>query len=873
MIWLRTLVILIDIYLLLSLGAWFALRYLQWRVQRSGRSLDSGAERLVALSEGIRAHSGRWPLEPRPGRYAVPDQLARDHLAIARSAVAEAEALRPLLASPPYLRVSLAQALALGALLPLLRALRAWRDARALWRLIDRAANSLDTVEKQGQAVDGIPSRARATLNEIRAEVSRLSAVLESVEEQGMMGLERTSWQLAEIGMKAEHALDRLASASNAPQAIYEIDKELGEAGADLQELDKFLGEAAEARGRAQSLLARVFSALDLVEERWKALRARGAVEPPLATAIEELRARSGRLPDLERSPSLDRFQKVTRAALALDTDIQALAQRLDGLDEAMRDAKDAVTEAQASLAETMEMCQALGRADGTLQPDLSLTLVGQAHQTAVLAEEARTEGTSDGYARATAIADQALQTLTQARQGLAEMPDAVRQAQKRLEALSDAERQAWQNRLAALTRDLQAYPRHWARGLEREANEAAAALASVDRALADTPEEVRARRRFSQSALLVAQEALARGLEQAEVAEQRLASLETNLHRIAELRERLEKAIADIAERTLPALQALRPQMLAELQQRLDRFTGTFGDESRLYLDPAQVDYDEALDRWLPAVRQEIEELAGEQRASVRHYHKMAHEAIHRIDRLWARLQRLDPYAMPVPEEDVQSLGRELDAWRAAVEYEAENPASLRDLIARDAKNLERRLEETVREIEESRARLVALSKDYQRLAANNERIDALVRQAETESHWARLSWGAEEARAAWEEAIALERESAGARTLAQAVDRLQRGANAARRAESLYQGLERQIASALGRLDGELQTIGRLAERAARLEESLRQEQRPDEAREVSAQLDAANRALDLAAQATMFDDALRHLRTARQAIEQAL
>ncbi len=163
------------------------------------------------------------------------------------------------------------------------------------------------------------------------------------------MGLERTSWQLAEIGMKAEHALDRLASASNAPQAIYEIDKELGEAGADLQELDKFLGEAAEARGRAQSLLARVFSALDLVEERWTALRARGAVEPPLATAIEELRARSGRLPDLERSPSLDRFQKVTRAALALDTDIQALAQRLDGLDEAMRDAKDAVTEAQAS--------------------------------------------------------------------------------------------------------------------------------------------------------------------------------------------------------------------------------------------------------------------------------------------------------------------------------------------------------------------------------------------------------------------------------------------------------------------------------------------------------------------------------------------
>ncbi len=873
MIWLRVAIGLIDVYLLLSVGAWIALRYVQSRVQSSHRSLDSGAEHLKALTRAIQEQTGRWPLEARPGRYAVPDELARTNLTTARTSVAEAETLRPLLAKASYGRVSLREALALGALAPLAHAVRSWNDARTLWRHIDRAAAALDVVEKQAAQVDGIPSRTRATLNELRAEVSRLSAVLESVEEQGMMGLERTSWQLAEIGMQAENALDRLSSATDAPQTVYEIDKELGGAGAVLQELDQFLGEASEARGRAQNLLARVYSALDLAEERWKVLRALGAAEPDLQTTVEGLRARASRLPELERSASLDRFQKITREALSLDTDIQAFVLRLDALDERIRESKEALTDAQESLSQTMVMCQEMGRADGTLQPDLSLTLVGQAHQVVEQAEGARAEGTSDAYARAVALADQALQTLTQARQGLAEMPDSVRQVRKSLDALSDGERNAWRERLAAISAELRAYPLHWARNLEREATEAQAALSEAEQAIGEAPEDVRSRRRFSQTGLLQAQEALSRARDRLEVAKQRVSSLETALARIVELRGRLEEAITEIGERTLPALEELRPQMLPELQQRLDQLIGTFGDESQLYRNPAQVDYDEAMDRWLPTIRQQVDELAGEQRSSIRHYHKMGHEAIHRIDRLWARLQRLDPYAMPVPEEDVQSLGRDLDAWRASVEYDADNPASLRDLIARDAKALEGRLEQVIGQIEQDRGRLSELAREYQRLAANNERIDGLVAYTETESHWAHLSWGAEEARSTWESAVALERESAAARALTQAVDRLQRAVNTARRAESLYQAIERQITSALARLDGELQTIGRLEDRAQRLEESLRAEQRADAAHAVTQQIDAANRALDLASQATTFDDALRHLRTARAAVEQAL
>ena len=47
--------------------------------------------------------------------------------------------------------------------------------------------------------------------------------------------------------------------------------------------------------------------------------------------------------------------------------------------------------------------------------------------------------------------------------------PDAVRQVRKLLDALSDGERSAWRERLAAVTRELQAYPQHWARHLDRE--------------------------------------------------------------------------------------------------------------------------------------------------------------------------------------------------------------------------------------------------------------------------------------------------------------------------------------------------------------------------------------------------------------------
>ncbi len=874
MIWLRILVLLIDLYLVLSLGAWFALRFAQWRAQRSRRSLVNGAEALRNLAEGIGRHTGRWPREPRPGRYAAPDELAREHLANLRTSVAEAEALRPSLQSVPIISLTLPQVLALQALPPLVQAVRAWRDARALWRLVDRASASLEVLDAQAQIVDGIPSRTRATLNETRAEATRLTAVLEAVEEQGMQGLERTSWQLAEIGMKAEHALDRLSAATDEPQTVYEIDRDLGEASAYLQEIDRFLGEASEARLRAQNLLTRVYSALGLVEERWQGLQARGAAEPALAAEVDDLRARAQRLPDVERaSASMDNYQKVTRQALVLDTDIQAAMQQLDRIDTLMRESKDALGDAQQSLADTMAMCQEMSGEDPTLQPDLSLSLVARAHQLCEESEAHRAEGTMEAYQEAMAAADEALETLTQARQGLAEMPDAVKRVQRLLRDVSIEQRGAWRGRFQSICEGLRAYPVHWDRTHEREAAAAEAALAEAEAALAQAPGDVREGRRYTQTGLLQSVESLTAAQEQMEQAQRSVANLENELKRIEDVHHALDEEIREISERTLPALVELRAQMLPELQQRLDRLVGTFSDESRLYLEPTRVDYDEATDRWLPSIKRQIDELAGEHRSSVRQYHKMQRETVHRIDRLWGRLQRMDPYQLPAPEEDIQALVRDLDGWRAAVEYEASNPASLRDLIAREGKNLERRLQAAIQQIEEDRGRLVALSKDYQRMAATNERIDALVHHVRTESHWARISWGTEEAEEIWQAAVALEEESASARTLTQAVDRLQRAVNAARRAEALYLGTERQISNAIGRLDSDLQTVGRLVDRAQRLEESLRQDQQEDAAQEVAALLAAAGRALDSASEATTFDDALRHLQTARASVERAL
>jgi len=870
-IWLRVFVVLFDVYLLASFGSWFALHFVQWRVQCSGRSYEAGRDRLYQLADVARKYASALPESARPGRFAVPDQLAEEQLIALKVIFAEAQALLPTLSPMAYTRLGLPQALLLGGVSPLIKVVGAWRDARTLWRVVDRAEASLRIISEQDALVQSIPSRTRAALNEIRAEVSRLSAVLESVQEEGIQGLEDIGQTLEEIGEQAEGALDALSDSVDASVTIYNIDKYLAAASPTLQQIDAMLGHAAEARGRAQSVLTRIYTSLDLAEERWAGLQTRGATDPDTAAQIKAVRAQSRTLPIVEKMGPLADYENVTDRALAIDSDIQRLMVSLDSLEALVRESKDALLEASVAAQNAEEACRQVGREDPGLVPDESLTLASNAREECSQAEIQREKGTRQAYEASIAHAQKAIALAQSVQDTLTALPDTVEQLCELLAIVSEGEQKAWRLRLERISDGLKEYPRHWEQELEKRAAEAAALFDTISQDLATLPAEIRAGHRMRQSQLSESLVTLAHARGAMDRAKELVGDLEQSLDRIQEQRRELEEAILDIEQHTMSALRDLRSLMLPELQQRVDKLWATFADESAVYRDPSKVDYDQAMTRWLPAMREQIAELSEEHHKSVRHYRRTERECTHRIDRLWTRLQRLDPYQLPAPAEDVQGLARELDAWRAAVSQEADNPSALRDLVGRDAKALQRRLVNVIQEIEDGRSRLGVLSREYRRLEQAAERLSALVSDTQAHSKWSAIDWGLEEAEEAWREAVSLERESQAARTLSEAVDRLQRAVNAAKRSEQLHTALESQATGGLGTLDNEMRTVIRLYERGQRIEQSLRQQNRSDRAERAAARLASAQRALETAQGAATFDDALRHLRTARRTLDE--
>jgi len=869
-IWLRVLVLLLDVYLLLTLGSWFAYRFLAWRVLRSGRTLQSGAERLEELRAAVQEHLRAWPREPRPGRYATPDRLAYEHLATLRASIAKADRLLPSLSDLPLHGLGAAQILLLGAVGPLRGAIRAWRDARALWALIDRANVALSVLDTQATVVQDIPARTRATLNELRAEVSRLTAVLEAVQEEGLAGLEQHAEDLHRCEERLERALDLLDAAGADATQVYEVDKELQQVAPTLQRLDQVLSDASQARGRVQSLLARVYSGLRLAEERWEGLKSRGATEPLFQELLDNLRAASQELPVIERSASLTAFQDVTAQATSLEHDIQSFMVRLDGLDAAIRESKEALADALREVDEARAACDEFRRVNPSVVPDTANALVQSAAETWGRAQETRAQGTLEGYRRSEVRADEVRALARRAHEELEALPQALEEVQTLFTAVDASEQAALRERLKRVTAALEPYSLHWERHLRAPAARADAALQAAAQEVAQIPEAVRSGRRLLQSEIDGVVARLSAAQEQTRLAEECIEQLESARERIAQQRTRLDEAMDEIAEEKLPALEALQSRMLPELLQRLELLTSSFEDESAAHRRPEAVDYDEALNRWLPAVQQQVDDLLEEHHRSVRHYGRLRREALRRVDHLWTRLERLDPFQLPAPQEDVRQLARDVKEWRAQVDREEDNPAALSELLSRDGESLMRRLERAIAEVEEGRSRLATLSRDYLRLADSVSRLQAALGATQAESAWPAIVWNAADAEEAWKTAQAHEEESRNARTMQQAGDHLQHAVNAARRAEQLYSSIHRYMRTALNRLDDETRAVQRLVDRGRRLEESLRQEGRQRDADEVAALLQTSGRALQTAERATTFEDALRHVRSARTTLD---
>jgi len=309
---------------------------------------------------------------------------------------------------------------------------------------------------------------------------------------------------------------------------------------------------------------------------------------------------------------------------------------------------------------------------------------------------------------------------------------------------------------------------------------------------------------------------------------------------------------------------------MLPELKQRLNGLAADLKERAAGASDPGQTDYDEAVGVWLPSFRQQVDELLAEHERSQAHYAGLLRDAIRRIDREWGRLSRLNPFDPPLPEEDVERLAADLDAWRDTAERQANNPVALREILARHVPALEQRIALAIDQISAGRRDLEGLDRQYRKAAQNAHNLRMTIRDQRADSAFPELSWETEEADRVWEQALEAERNAQTSRTLLQACDHLQRGVNAALQAEQLYARVEHQMQSALRRLNEELRALSSGLDKARRQADDLRARGEEDEAAELERALDGVERGIALAHESGAFEEALRRLRDARTTLE---
>jgi len=325
-------------------------------------------------------------------------------------------------------------------------------------------------------------------------------------------------------------------------------------------------------------------------------------------------------------------------------------------------------------------------------------------------------------------------------------------------------------------------------------------------------------------------------------------------------------------ANQTLPEALDVSDQMAPELQQRLARLNDTVRLGQAGYENPAQANYDQALNEWLPAARHALEEILSEHQSSLGYYGDLVRDAIRRIDRAWDRISRLDPQRRPGPEQDVRQLAADLDSWRADADGHADEPLVLRETVRR-ASNLEQRLEALSREITEERKALDGLGRDYARQSQAVEALRSALSGLQARSGWKSLRWSLEVPEGAWEQSRELANASGKANTFAEARNLLQQALTSAAQAQQLYRRSEDEIAGALSRLDNESTAILSRMRRAERWATELRQQGAPEDLAEVERAIDRAQQEHEAAHTADTFEEALRHLREAANALTRVL
>jgi hypothetical protein len=870
----RILVLVIDLYLIAALGPWIALQAIYWLILRGGGFPEQEQQRLERLIAGERQQAPLWPQTPRPGRYAQPDQEGQENLHVLRQAIREAEALWAALGDFALVPMTLPAVLSFGAWRPLLAARRSWRTLRALRHTLVQGEARLDALEMQSGAVADIPERVHALLTETRAELRRLQALYEAEQEAGTIGIGDVERRLRMTETRLEHALGELENAdpTRLVQVVQFADAELARVSAAVLEIDRLVSEVAATRQKARNLLERVESSLRLVSQRWEGLKARGATDPSIAAGLLDLRELAQRLMTGGQERTGEAYARVVSETQTYDERYRVLAETLDGLDDVMRQSKEAVAGDVQRLAQAQGACEEMVTQEPLLDPDESVDLIRQAAEAYQEAEEQRALGTIAGYQQALRLSQEAQEMLQQALSSAAPLVERAAEVRELLVSLSAEARASWRVRLEDVRDRLAEYSAHWSSGVASGYAEALAELDAVSAELEHAPYDARFLRVLRQSELVAALQALRRANRCFARVQEIVTGLERERERVIAHHDELHRAIDRLSDELLPSLREQSVQMLPELQARLQGLEVAYAEHVQEFDDPTQVDYDEAVGDWLPSVLREIDEIQSAHQSDVQHYHVALRETQSVIDRQWTRLTRLEPRQAPRPDEDIEKLAHDLDAWREETNREVDNPLGLHDLLGPRAAALQRRIEAAHKQIVEGRRALENLTRQYRRQSRSVQNLRSAVRGLRAGGQWPQLTWDEAEAEDVWEQTVAVQRETEQAALLAEALSAMQDAVNLAQQAEQTYGRLQYQMSTVLARLDEELGVVAGRLEKQQRVADQLRELGRSQELAALDDHNERIEALIDMARSAKGLDDALRHLRDASDALDES-
>ncbi len=868
MSWIPRLIVgFVSIYLLTAFGSWFLLSFLQWRTESSNRSYDNLRTQKQVLFTLLDRHNRLWPSEPRIGRFAVPDKQAIHSLDALRDALGTASNLAELNDDGQPIVLSPIDATLLRGPRALVDVLRSQRTLNENWGCIEAAQAAAETLRTSEQALLHIPEQLRNELNDLRAEIRRLGVLTEEMQAEGIQGLEETSAKLDALQDSIEKALDKLANKNLTPELSQDVDITIADTRQALVQVDKAVSEASEAQQKARGTARRVQSSYTLAVERWATLKERGATDSDIDRQLHDLKPQIDELAQTGQV-TLSVLRTQTAEAIGLDSRIDSLMTQLDGYGHLMRASQSTIDNLVPEI-EALDALRVSAQAQNGLVATKTTETVQQARELYKQAVELRLRGTREALEEALKVGNQSQQLIDEANRGLQVDVTRIKRARQALEQLSEESYSTSRERLETLAGELQNYPQYWSQ-VAGEAREAMLKLDTARKLVGNIPDEEQTGLRFTQEELDEALTTLEQAVASKDQGDAIISELAETATTVKKQERELSTALVKLDQDTIPTLRQAADTMLPELRQRFDLFVANYESEAQSYRDTGQIQFEQALTEWLPAVKEQAQALLHDHQDSVKRYRQAQREAIRRIDKLWAKLQRLEPGKTPDPEEDLGQLEMDLSIWRTAVDSNEDSPRELRELVSIQAEALYRRLERAVDQIEQDRKTLDTLSREYLSLKSAIEAHQETIVSLTAESAWHLQEADDTLARDTWGDAQQLESQSAGASTLTEAREYLQRANSAARRAEQSFATVVQHLQSALRRLNTERLALEKMMAHAHRQEATARTEQRLDEAARIQALINSAQRSMDTALGTPFSEDALRHLRSGRQALD---